>query len=216
MPAIAAPRLISRGPWPKAGSTPASPTPSGKAGRAAARDIQCEALGALRRQRKFQGAAKSDPVGLRRVFPAAKPLQPIGHVADFVAVDFFEELSRSGVAHGGKAAAIMSGEIQICLLEGKAETRHIINGMLHWRHAAPEIATDGKVAKGHAAGVHALNIKPCVFLFILEGLQHALAKGGGRLGKLQQDQRHQFGGQQFMIAEKMEQLAAFGNCFEPV
>ena len=66
-----------------------------------------------------------------------------------------------------------------------------------------------QLAEMNAAFLHALEIKPRVLLLILERLQHAFAEGGGRLGKPQQHQRHQFGGEQFMIREKMQQPAAF-------
>jgi hypothetical protein len=53
-----------------------------------------------------------------------------------------------------------------------------------------------------------VEIKLRVFLFVLERLENAFAKCGGRIGKTQQHQRHQFGGEQFVVRKKMQQLAA--------
>jgi len=62
--------------------------------RAPTGDVQGDALGPLRRKRKFKLAAESVPVTFIRIFPAAKPFQAIGDVADFIAINFFEQLRR--------------------------------------------------------------------------------------------------------------------------
>ena len=55
-----------------------------------------------------------------------------------------------------------------------------------------------------------------MFLLVFERAKNALAKSGGRVGKFQQHERHEFGGEQFVVAKKMEQFAAFGFFFELV
>jgi len=55
-----------------------------------------------------------------------------------------------------------------------------------------------------------------VLLFVPKSLQDAFAEGRRRSGKFEQHQGHKFGGEQFMIAKKMQQLAALGNFFESV
>ncbi len=186
-----------------------------ESGGAPAGHVQRKTFRALRRQRKFQRAAKGFPVGFARIFPAAKPFQAVGDVADFIAVNFFKQLRRVRVAHGGEAAGEVAREIEVRLLEGQAEAGDVINRVFHRRNAAPEIAAHGQFAEFDAARLHAFEVKPRVFLFVLERLQKSPAKGGGRGGKFQQHERHQFGGEQFVVGKKVEQLAALGFLFEP-
>ena len=61
-----------------------------ESGGAPAFDIERDAFGTLRRQREFQLAAERLPVAFIRIFPAAKPFQTVGDVADFVVIDFIE------------------------------------------------------------------------------------------------------------------------------
>ena len=166
------------------------------------------------RQREFQLPAKRVPVALVWIFPAAKPFQAVGDVADFVAINLFEQLRRGVVAHRGKAAREMPGEIQVGLLERQAQAGNVVHRVFHDGHGAPEVAAHGQLAEMDAAFLHALEVKPGVFLFVLEGLQHALAERGGCIGKTQQHQRHQFGGEQFVIGKKVEQASAFAFLFE--
>ena len=61
-----------------------------------------------------------------------------------------------------------------------------------------------------AALLHAVEIKLRVFLFVPERLINTFAERGGRLGKTQQHERHQFRGEQFVIGEEVKELSTFG------
>ena len=179
-------------------------------------DVQVETFGALRRERKFQHAAEGIPVRVSRIFPAAKPFQSVSDVADFVAINFFQQLCRVGVADRAEVFAEELREVQISLLEREAEAGDVINRVLHRRDAAPEIAAHGKIAELHAAAFHPLYVEPCVLLFVLERLENAFAEGGWRVRKFQQHERHEFGSEQLVVRKKVQQLAALGFLFEPV
>ena len=60
-----------------------------ESGGAAAFDVERKPFRPLRRERELERAAERLPVALARILPAAKPLQPVGDVADFIAIDFF-------------------------------------------------------------------------------------------------------------------------------
>ena len=46
-------------------------------------------------------------------------------------------------------------------------------------------------------------------LLVLERLPNATAKGGGRVRKAQERQRHQLGGEQLVVGEEVQQASAF-------
>ena len=135
-------------------------------------------------------------------------------MADFIAINFFEQPGRGCVTNLAKAAGVMLGEIQVRLLEGQAQAGDVIHRVFHHGNRAPEIAAHRQFAELNPAFRHAPEVKPRVFLLVLERSQHAFAECGGRLGKSQQHQRHQFGGEQFVVGEKMQQLAAFTWLFQ--
>ena len=173
-------------------------------------DIQGDALGPLRRQGEFQLAAKGVPVVFAGILPAPEPFQPVGDMADFVAVDFIQQFRGGGVADGGEALREVAGKIQVGLLEGEAQAGDVFHRVLHPGDRAPEIAAHRQLTEVDAALLHAMEVKLGVFLFVLQGLIEALAECGGGLGKFQEHQRHQFRSQQFVVGKEMKQFPAFG------
>ena len=104
-------------------------------------------------------------------------------MADFVAINFFQQLRGFIIANGGEASGELAREVEVGLLEGEAEAGDVINGVFHRRDATPEIAAHGQFAEPDAATFHALKVKPRVRLLVLERLQNAFTERGGRGGK---------------------------------
>ena len=99
----------------------------------------------------------------------------------------------------------MLRKIQVCLLEGQAQARDKIQGRLHRGDRAPEIAAHRQFAEPDATLLHAPQVKARVILLVPERLEHAPPERGGRIGKFQEHQRHQLGGEQLVIGEEVEQ-----------
>ncbi len=127
--------------------------------------------------------AKGFPIAFTRIFPAAKPFQAVGDVADFVTIDFFEQFGCHVVAHRREAACEVAREIQIRLLEREAQAGDVIHRVFHHGNRPPEIAAHRQFAEVDAAFLHALEIKLRVLLFVLECLQDAFAERDGRIRK---------------------------------
>ena len=182
-----------------------------KTGRAAGFFVELDAFGPLRRQRKAQGAAERVPIAGVRILPLAEPLQSVGHVPDLVVQDAAQQGGRLEVTRLGKPPRKDAGEIEIGLLEGEAQPGDEVHRLAHRRHRSPEIAAHGQLAEGDAAGLHAVEVEAHVFLLLAQGVQDTPTKGRGRVGEAQERQGHQFGGQEFVIGEEVQDLAA--TCF---
>ncbi len=69
----------------------------------------------------LEAGAPGFPVGLFLLFPAAQPLEPVADVGDFVAVDAVKDGGASWIAGFTEDAAVVVGEVEVGLLEGKGE-----------------------------------------------------------------------------------------------
>ena len=135
----------------------------------------------------------------------------MGHVPDLVVQDAAQQGGRLEVTRLGKPPRKDAGEIEIGLLEGEAQPGDEVHRLAHRRHRSPEIAAHGQLAEGDAAGLHAVEVEAHVFLLLAQGVQDTPTKGRGRVGEAQERQGHQFGGQEFVIGEEVQDLAA--TCF---
>lgn len=158
--------------------------------------------------------AEGVPIGEPGILPAAEPFEAVGHVGDFVVVDTVEEGGGVGIADGAEGVGEVAGEVEVGLFEGEAEAGDVIDGALHAGDGAPEEAADGEVAEVDAAGLHAVEVEAGVFLFVEEGVEDAAAEGGWGVGEAEEDEGHQFDGEQFMIGEEVEEAAAFVGLVE--
>ena len=55
-----------------------------------------------------------------------------------------------------------------------------------------------------AAGGHAVEVESRVVLFLLKGVENAASEFGRGVGESEKDERHQFGGKEFVVGEEME------------
>ena len=179
-----------------------------KTGRAAGFFVEVDTFGPLRRKRKAQGAAERVPIAGVRILPLAEPLQTVGHVPDLVVQDAAQQGGRLEVTRLGKPSGKDPGEIEIGLLKGEAQPRDEVHRLTHRGHRTPEITADRQRTKGDPAGLHAVEVQAHVFLLLAQGVQDTPTKGRGRVGEAQERQGHQFGGQEFVIGEEVQDLAA--------
>src|SRR5687768_16237868 len=101
--------------------------------------IERQSFGPRWRKRKLQLTAERLPVALTWIFPATEPFEPVGDVADFIAINPFEKLRGHGVADCGEATGKVPRKIQVRLLEGQAQPRHIIHRVLHAGNRTPKV-----------------------------------------------------------------------------
>ena len=132
----------------------------------------------------------------------------MGHVPDLVVQDALQQCGRLEVARLGEPPRKDTGKIEIGLLEGEAQAGDEIHRLTHRGHRTPKIAADGQRAELDAAGLHAVEVQAHVFLLLAQRMQDPSSEGRGRVGETQECQSHQFGGQEFVIGEEVQDLAA--------
>ena len=187
-----------------------------KARRAPALGVEQKSLRPLRRERKLELAAEGIPVALVRILPAPEPLQPVGDVRDLVAINLLQQRGAFRVADARKARRELAREVEVRLLEGEAQSGDVIHRVLHPGNRAPEVTADRQFTELDAARAHPRDVEPRVFLLVLQRLEHAASEGGGRIGKPQEHERHEFGGEQFVVREEVEQPPALAFLFQRV
>jgi hypothetical protein len=65
-----------------------------------------------------------------------------------------------------------------------------------------------------ATGEHPVSIPAGVELFVAEGVEDIAAEGRGSVWEAEEDESHQFDGEEFVIGEEVEDLAALGGLIE--
>ena len=127
---------------------------------------------------------------------------------DLVVQDALQQCGCLEVARLGEPPGKDTGKIEIGLLEGEAQAGDEIHRLTHRGHGSPKIAADRQFAEPDAAGLHAVEVQAYVFLLLAQGVQDTPTKGRRRVGETQERQSHQFGGQEFVVGEEVQDLAA--------
>ena len=133
---------------------------------------------------------------------------------DLVAINLLQQRGAFRVADARKARRELAREVEVRLLEGEAQSGDVIHRVLHPGNRAPEVTADRQFTELDAARAHPRDVEPRVFLLVLQRLEHAASEGGGRIGKPQEHQRHEFGGEEFVVREEVKQPSALAFLFE--
>ena len=128
------------------------------------------------------------------------------NVANFVFVNLLQDISCFVVADSFENIGKVQTVVQVGLFKRQAQSRNEVHRRLHRFDDAPKLTTDWKAPKLDATLFHAVDVHSSMFLLFLQRYQDALAKRVRGIGKFEQHQRHQLGGKQFMISQKMQQL----------
>ena len=138
----------------------------------------------------------------------------MGDMGDLIAVDPVQELGCPIIPHRLECRGELSAEIEIRLFEGQAQPGHEVDRMRHRRHGPPEISRHGHLTEGQAALRHATAVHPGVVLLLLQGLDDASSERCGGVREAEQHQRHQLGGEQFVVGEEVEETPPLSFLFQ--
>lgn len=175
-----------------------------------------DAFGAGGGEGEGEAVFEGVPIGFFGVFPAAEPFESVADVADFIEVDFFEDGCGGGVADLAEEGGVVFGEIEVGLFEGEVEAGDEIEGSFHGGDDAPEVVVYREIAEVDAAFAHAADVHECVGLFFAHGFVDAGAVFGWGVREAEEDEGHEFGGEEFMVGEEVEHDAAFAIVIEVV
>ena len=125
-------------------------------------------------------------------------------MSDLILINSLKKSGCFFVSRLSKNCCIPTRVIEICLLKGQGQARHIVQWRLHGGNHLPEESIDRKLAKFNTALRHSSQIHFGMHLLLFEGAQNPVAKFSWSIRKLQKHQGHQLCSQQFMIGEEME------------
>ena len=137
-------------------------------------------------------------------------------MGNFVLVDTVQDARAGRVAHFGKQSCELTAIIEVGLFEREAESGDKIQRRFHGGHRSPEVTAHGQFAELDAQFTHPVHIPGGVSLLVSKGSSHPDPESCGCLGKAEEHQRHQFGGQQLVVGKKMEQPPAVDFIFNPM